>query len=240
MSLGVVFAGLLMHAETARTQDLSPPPPLNLLSVSGEFSHTSSHILEGVSRRRKLGQLTLAYDHRLFSNRSLAFFYELGVTPVAFLQDPLEKVTINSVGKPPLIFGPTPHLTICVPQTFSTHYFTSVVSCSTRWTYGGGFSPLGFSLKILQAHRIHLIFGGNGGLTFTTRQEPIDYAKALNYQGQLGGGLEFNSHGSSTWALEYRLYHLSNGATADTNPGIDGQMVGLTYSFRPRNLANRP
>ena len=191
-----------------------------------------------MTRRRKLGQQGFTYGLQLFSRRDTALYYEFAINPVVFIQDPIATTAVVPIGGgAPYSVTSQPSDGVCVPTTQRDPKLPAndVTSCSTRWTYGGGFSPFGLRFKMLPSRRIHPTIGGSGALVFTTRDEPVNDSMSLNYMGELGVGFEVRSHGNDSWSVEYRAYHLSNGYTGDNNPGIDGQMIRAQYYIGSKN-----
>ena len=53
----------------------------------------------------------------------------------------------------------------------------------------------------------------------------------MNFTFEFGAGLEMYRGNGRSVALEYRLHHLSNAYAGYNNPGVDNQIIKLTYSF---------
>ena len=66
---------------------------------------------------------------------------------------------------------------------------------------------------------------------YSTQAIPIDYAGSFNFTFDLGAGLEFYRPNSRSVRADYRYHHISNHATAATNPGIDSGIFQVTYAF---------
>ncbi len=100
-------------------------------------------------------------------------------------------------------------------------------------------SPLGAKLNLLPGRRLQPVFTLLGGSMFSTRPIPISQAGSFNFTLEVGAGIElFHSaidapsrFGQRSLRVEYRYHHLSNGFTAQENPGIDSGLLQVTYAF---------
>jgi Lipid A 3-O-deacylase (PagL) len=74
------------------------------------------------------------------------------------------------------------------------------------------------------------------GVLASAREIPEEAAN-LNFTPQIGAGILFPGHGPRTYSVELRLHHLSNGARADFNPGINSIVVRFAVLFGGRQDA---
>jgi hypothetical protein len=244
-SLRPLVLALLLSASTAFSQ-AKPETPiytrLNTFGVFGEYSSNSSHIFLGVSQNRKLLNFGVSYSRRLILNHVIDGQYMIELTPIIFESDPLYTATFTHVSPPPAQTDRTTDTfyAACHPfsETFSsvdqgvTYTNTIAVTCNQRqWTFGQGFSPIGFKLNFLPRHPIQPFLTFLGGYMFATRPIPVSDASSANFTFSVGAGFEFYRSATRSIRAEYRLHHLSNAGIADDNPGIDSQIIQLTYAF---------
>jgi opacity protein-like surface antigen len=242
----VALLALLLSACAALSQ-ATPERPyysrLNSFGVFGEYSNDSSHILLGISQNRKLLDFGGAYSRRVLLNRFVDGQYMIELRPVMLESDPLYRETVTETSPPPARTLPSMDLTYsqsCHPSATSynsvlqgvTYSETITIACGSRqWTFGEGFSPAGFKLNFLPRRRIQPVFTALAGYMFSTKPIPVSAASSANFTFSVGAGLEFYRSGTRSIRAEYRLHHISNANTADENPGIDSQLVQITYAF---------
>jgi len=227
---------LLTLATTAlHAQDLQPYSRRNTFSIFTEYSNTSSHILLGISQNRRLTALGLTYSRRLLHTRYADWNYNLELRPLNFIQEPTVAFR-DSAGS---VIAPNPIQRTCTSGTFKIPGnpgsgfpgYTYTQTCGTRWTYAGGLSPLGQRINIAPRHRLQPFVVSNAGFLAATRDIPVNNSSRFNFTFEFGAGLElFHDHRHS-WSAEYRIHHISNAYTGTNNPGIDNQILKLTYSF---------
>ena len=98
IQFSILTGGLCVKSAASQVQEADAGAPHRVLSVYEEFSHTSSHIIEGVSRRRKLEQIGMTYEMRLFNSRAVAVYYEIGINPITLIEDPIVTTTFSEPG----------------------------------------------------------------------------------------------------------------------------------------------
>jgi hypothetical protein len=122
----------------------------------------------------------------------------------------------------------------------ATYTAVNTYTCGRRqWTFAEGLSPLGTKLNFLPRRRLQPVFTILGGYMFSTRSIPIEQAGSFNFTLEIGAGLELfhpsidapSRFGQRSLRLEYRYHHLSNGFTAQENPGIDNGLLQVTCAF---------
>lgn len=243
--LAALFA-LLLFAPAAFSQASADHPyysRLNTFGILGEYSNDSSHILLGDSQNRKLLDFGGSYSRRVLLNRFVDGQYMLEVRPIMLESDPLFQQTLTQTSPPPERTLPPINLTFpqaCHPSstTYSgtsegtTYTETVTITCSQRqWTFGEGFSPIGFKANLLPRHHIQPVFTALGGYMFSTKPIPISAAGSWNFTFEFGAGFEFYRSATHSIRAEYRFHHISNADSADANPGIDNQLIQVTYAF---------
>lgn len=205
------------------------------LSAFAEYSNTSSHVILGVTQNRRLTALGLAYSRRLLHTPYADWYYATELLPFVLVQDPVTTLTVNSsIGtfseSSPSVSACRPAIIVVPPNPgFSGYSVTR--TCSTRWTYAGGLSPLGQRVNLVPHRRIQPFIVGNAGFLVSPRDIPIGDSSRFNFTFEFGAGVEFFRDRRHSWSAEYRIHHLSNGYTGNNNPGIDNQIVKVTYSF---------
>jgi hypothetical protein len=100
--------------------------------------------------------------------------------------------------------------------------------------FGAGFSPLGWKLGVTPSPALHLFAAGAVGILWFTRNTPVPDARRMNFTFEYGGGIELPRTPLGVLVLGYKFHHLSNAYTADSNPGLDGNVVYLGVLRRRR------
>ena len=230
----------------------SPPRHPTTFSLGAEYSNTSSHIILGASNNRRLTGLDLTLSTRLKQNRILTWSYDLELRPVEFLQDPVSTTTITlqppnapTLGPFPLQNGPIQGACQSFvlpnpPGLASDIPLTETRTCATRWTYAGGLSPLGQRFNFRPAHRLQPYALLNAGFLVSPRDIPSNNSSRFNFTFAFGAGFQIAGTPTHAWSLDYRLHHLSNRALGNTNPGVDSQLLRLSYTFAaPHSFRHR-
>ncbi len=243
--LALLFALLLFGARAfsqVAPTNTSYYSRINGFGLFGEYSNTSSHILIGVSRNRKLLDFGGSYTRRLVLSRYVDAQYMAEIRPVMLESDPITDQTTVIVSPPPRKtftyngpFAGTCHaftLTSTVVDQGVTYSEKFTRTCpGRRWSYGAGLSPIGYKLNFLPRHRIQPVFTGLGGFMVATQQIPVSGARRFNFTFEFGGGLEFYRSTTRSIRVEWRFHHISNDYTANQNPGIDSGLFQATYVF---------
>lgn len=246
---------LMVFASNAFTQVKPAAYPYysraNTFGLFGEYSNDSSHIVLGNAEQRKLLNFGGMYSRRLLIGRIVDWQYLAELRPVMLESDPVYNETFV-VTSPPSQAGTftargLTYAQACHPfsETFTnvvdgvTYSETETVTCGRRWTFGEGFSPIGFKWNFLPRHRLQPVFTGLGGYMFSTQPIPVSGAGSFNFTFEFGVGFEFyrsrdrsgSRFGNRSIRAEYRYHHISNHDTAAANPGIDSGMLQITYAF---------
>jgi hypothetical protein len=241
MNLRLLVSPLLMFLTVlpAAAQERNPYSRRNTFSFFTEYSNTSSHIILGVSQNRRLVGLGLTYTRRVVHTSYADLNYAVELHPVTLFQQPYATDTLIRFGTIPVVganssTGTT--ISPCRAGTILEHGFplpgvTYTRTCETRWSYTGGLSPLGVRVNIAPRKRLQPFIVGNAGFLVSTHDIPYDNSARFNFTFEFGAGLELFHDHSRSIAAEYRIQHLSNAYRAFNNPGIDNQVVKLTYSF---------
>jgi hypothetical protein len=240
-SLWTVLCLFVCLAVCAHAQNEPYYSRLNTFSTYVSYSNTSSHVHWGVSRKRKLVSVGGAYARRFNAphwfdwTRHASVFYEIEVAPLNFIEDQVATDTLTFTGfQQGTYTSITQVYNVCQPFTFTYPGFagyTAVRTCGTRWTYLGGLSPVGFRVNARPRHRIQPFVDSHLGFLVSTKDVPVNLSSQMNFTFEFGAGVEMYRREGRSLALEYRLHHLSNAYVGYDNPGVDNQIIKLTYSF---------
>lgn len=234
-----LLAALLVAFGVAplRAQDLPTYSFRQSFSTFAEYSNTSSHIILGASQNRRFVALGLTFSQRLLHSHYVDWHYAPEILPFALIQDPVATQTFVSSNSSFSQTAPTgvacKPAVDTVPADPATGFpgYTFTQTCSTRWTYAGGISPLGQRINFAPRSRLQPFVVGNAGFLVSPRDIPVNDSSRFNFTFEFGGGLEFFRDHHHSWSAEYRIHHLSNDYTGYYNPGVDSQIVRLTYSL---------
>ena len=203
------------------------------------YANNSIRFLEGDSEQRKLLLIGASYSRRLLLNHSLNWQYDVEIRPVALNSDPVETVTITETfTNPPKTVTSTSQTVpeyACHASTITTSIpggtSTTATTCSRRWVYGGGISPVGFRWNFRPHHAVQPLLVGHGGFIESVDAIPIRDAASFNFSFDLGGGIEWYRTPEHSLRFEFRLHHISNRETAPRNPGIENPQFQFSWAF---------
>lgn len=230
-----------LSAASQSKPETRPYTRLNTFGILAAYSNDSSHMLLGIAENRKLLNIGVAYNRRLWSNRLVNWQYSAELLPVALESDPLQvTVTTLTYTNPPLTFATTstmPTQAACHNYSGSGSIpnggpsYTFVASCSRRWTIGEAFSPIGFQWNFTPRRRLQPFLVGHGGYMYSSQTIPVTNSGNFNFTFDLGVGIELYRTRTQSVRAEYRYHHISNDWTASSNPGIDSGLFQVSYTF---------
>ncbi|MGC2639503.1 MAG: acyloxyacyl hydrolase [Acidobacteriaceae bacterium] len=214
---------------------------VNSFGVFGAFSNDSSHILLGVSERRKLADIGFSWDRRLMIGRAANWQFSLELLPVALESDPLGRSVVTQTApeakattydEGAVISCASFERAYTYTNNDTTYSGTTLSYCHGRqWTIGEAMSPVGFQWNFRPRARLQPFAVAHGGYMYSTRPIPVALAGSFNFTFDIGAGVElFRTHSQSI-RTEYRYHHISNHDTAYENPGIDNGVLQLTWVF---------
>ena len=213
------------------------------LGVFGEYSPTSSHMLLGYARQRKLVGIGGSLAWRLINRHSFELAYLVEVRPMLLESDPtLVSITNAQFGTftfvPPLVLvDPINPVLFAVSQPGGDAQNSSFTpNYSRRWTYTGGASPFGLKLNGFTHRRLQPELTGNGGFLISPRDIPIEDSSSFNFTLEIGAGLQWYRTPTQSIQAEICYHHLSNGDLGTANPGVDSALWKVTYSFGRNHL----
>jgi opacity protein-like surface antigen len=232
-------------AAQAAPQEDQPYARVNSFGFLVAYSNDSSHMILGNVEQRKILNIGASYSRRLFLNHVVNWQYDGEILPVALDSDPVQTITETityNTNPPNTVSGTTSNPlanTRCTPvsETFTgtegtvTFMGTVVVTCTRRWVYGGGMSPIGFRWSFLPQRKVQPFLGGHGGFMESTQQIPINYAGTFNFTFDFDAGFEWYRTHSRSLRFEYRYHHISDHNLTTYNPGIDNSLFQVSYVF---------
>jgi hypothetical protein len=209
--VALLFAGLLAAAPASRCQIGESYEPKNEFGVWAGYSFDSPHVI-GTTSERQVGLLAVHYARTLWKNPSASLQYTIDVLPLELVLEPKIKNVIFTT--------PPPH------NTF--------IPGARDYVYGGGVNPIGFKVNFLRRRRFQPFLASTAGFIASVKRVPIDVpgGTQFNFAFDFQAGFQrYNSSRTRAWTLGYKLLHISNANRADLNPGMDGNVIFLGYSF---------
>lgn len=237
----LALAGFALGAQGLEAQTDTAHLPLAhrySLGVFAEYSPTSSPMLLGISRQRKLVGVGGAFTRRLVSRHSVELDYLIEVRPLLMESDPtVVSFYSNQFGYVKFL----PPVPVVNPNNLADFYNVDTAQYayggysdarfSRRWTYTGGADPFGFKLNGFKRDRVQPEVMANAGLIVATRDIPIQQSSYFNFTFQFGAGVQWYRTTTQSLLLEYRFQHFSSKNLGTYNPGTDSGVVKLTYWF---------
>ncbi len=235
------MAGLRGRAQE-RPSTEGPFDRKNTWTVLAEYSNTSSEFVAGSARQRRLVTLGGAYTRRVVRFGGTELGYRVELRPLVFESDPVLNVTSTYSGAFAETFSSeVPTVGVCAAYSYTStapqpppnppETFSVVATCGRRWTFGQSFSPFGVRYALAYRHHVQPYMLGTLGYMYTSRPVPVATAESFNFVIDAGAGVEVFRAGRRSVSLEARAHHFSNRNTAQTNPGVDSVVYGVSYSF---------
>ncbi len=201
-----VFAALLVLSCASRTwgQGTQGEHTLkrgdNELGVIGGTS-VNTPTLIGTVEDSRLTFAAFRYGRVIGTRGPVAFEYTVDFVPLAL------------VSRPEFVFTQEP----------GSNRFT--VRTTHRTVYGAGPSPVGFKFNFRREKRVQPFASTSGGILYFSKQVPLAGSSQFNFTFEFSGGVQFFTHSRRAVTLGYRLQHVSNGNTAEFNPGLDANVI---------------
>lgn len=165
------------------------------LAIWGGHSFHNGHVF-GFDQDSSLTLAGASYARPFFHFRSFALKYRADIIPYARLNEPAR-------------------------FTASGHAATSL----RRSITGGGVAPVGIQLEVPRFWRLQPVFHSTGGFLYFKDRVLSPRASQFNFTIDLGSDLRFITSRHSALTVGYMYHHLSNANIANSNPGVDSQMV---------------
>lgn len=102
---------------------------------------------------------------------------------------------------------------------------------STAVTYGMGSNPVGANVIFLPNGKWQPFVGVHGGVLYFNRNVLSPQGSQFNFLLDGRAGMRYMLSGRRSVSVSYRFQHMSNAYTAVDNPGLDSQMIQLSYNF---------
>jgi len=246
--VGGVMLSLALGSTTMHAQEADEFSRKNTWTVFSEYANTSSHILLGQVRQRKLADFGGSYAWRI-GHTGLRYVVEY--RPVLFEGD----VTLTAQStyvENPQPAGVSPYTVTstqvvegaCRPLTYintfpivngtttvGTETVTSVITCGRHWTYGEAITPVGLRYSFMTKRPMQPFVIATGGYMFSDHAVPLDSAGFFNFTFDFGAGIEVFRSKTQSFSVEARYHHFGNNNTASSNPGVDSLVYKLSYNF---------
>lgn len=223
-------------------------------SVFTEYSPDSSHILLGIVNQRTFFTVGGAWNQRLSTHRGWQLFYAPEVRPLMVESDPVQTGFAYDACAPTAAGQPCtplsgsfrfPHKLPVVNTALRSEDYGGVIlgqsyyqnftfAYARRWTYVGALSPVGFRASFLPRARLQPILEANAGFAVSNRDIPMFDTSAFNFTFSFGGGFQLWRTPTRATQIEYRFQHLSNADIGYNDPGIDSQMIHVSYLWGRR------
>lgn len=174
----------------------------------GIFSGTSLNTptIIGTVEDSRLTLVGLRYGRILGTIKRVAFEYTVDVIPVAV------------VSQPRFVAIPT------APGTFS-------IQKEHQSVYGVGIAPVGFKFNFRRDKRVQPFSSTSGGFLYFTKQVPAPGSSQFNFTFNFSGGVQILTSSRKAITLGYEFRHISNGGTAQFNPGLDANIIYAEFSI---------
>jgi hypothetical protein len=204
--------------------------------VTSNYSPTSSHILIGISGRRRTFAVGAEYTRRLWEGREARIDYSGEFSPLFRESDPTIVAEETTVAGSTVV---TPVAPMRVVEVNHAPIGSSCVSvCSPIYpvyghdetTYAVALSPFGTRVIWMPRHRVQPTFETSLGVILSSRDIPVDGTAVFNYQFSFGPGVQVFASRQTALRLEYVFRHISNANSGTLNPGIDQCVFRLTLS----------
>jgi hypothetical protein len=182
-------------------------PGTNQLGVWAGYS-PNNPTYNGSTTNRPFFELNVQYARVLFAIDTFAIKYIADFVPVAIIKQPHQGYDENGE----LVDLPGSDQTIP----------------------GVGVSPIGLQINLCRGCVLQPYVNGTGGILYFTRDVPVAMSSKFNFTFALGGGVEIWHKENQSFILGYKYQHISNGYTADQNPGVDMNLfyVGYAWSWK--------
>ena len=245
---------VLVCIRGAAGQERAQYDPMSSYSVFTAYSNDSSHMILGVSEKRRFFAAGVDYSRRLGGRSIFSWRYQIEMIPLVLLRNPKLTTTVTNtpIGDPTAGNFPAGTMqysslqqTRCSSSSGSgTYYqlgengqeipvgtFTYSSVCSNPWTYGFGLSPLGQRVNFLPHRGVQPYAVANAGFVAFANAVPLDSATRFNFSFEFGGGVQWYVRPGRAWSLDYRDHHISNAGRGFDNPGVDNGTLRLAYTF---------
>jgi hypothetical protein len=236
------FAVASSGGQSLRNETYSPKI---IYGLSTEGSWASPDIIAGLLAKQTVVAVSVDMDIALHQGRRARYSWEFEVLPLYMLGDlRFQQLTIITLpGQTPTV--QTYDALVAYPCSDSTYTgpnivvvngvatvsgtITSTQTCTRKWTYGGGLSPLGQRWNFRTGRQLQPYALINAGFVLSTEAVPLSDATRFNFTAEGGAGVEVFHSPKGSVAFDIRYHHLSNGGRGVENPGVENWMFRLGY-----------
>lgn len=97
--------------------------------------------------------------------------------------------------------------------------------------YGAGLSPLGLKVNFAQQSWIKPFVAASIGFLYFEDDIPVPRSSRFNFTPEIGLGAQFFLAPKRAVTIAYKLHHMSNANTGQSNPGMDSHVLYAGFSF---------
>lgn len=204
----LLFAVTIFAAPATRAQVAEHYTLKNEFGVWAGYSPDSPHVI-GITSERQLIVLAAHYGRTLWERESFALQWTVDVAPLEMVLEP----KITQLVTPGGIIFQEGH---------------------REYVYGFGLHPLGLRMNFLRQRRLQPFVASTAGFVASLNAVPVDVPQGtkFNFTFDFQGGVQWFNHAHDrAWTIGYKLDHISNANRVSLNPGMDGHVIFLGYSF---------
>lgn len=210
-----------MRAGSAGAQAPARPDAPIAWEVWGGLAQNSPGTLWGAEQGRDIAVVAVRAAKLLASSPSVRLEYVMDLVPAAWVSMPRRTSRC----------GPLPPSEPCNDY----HAFEG-----SDAVWGIGAAPVGIRTEFRAERWAQPYLAASAGVLYFNRPVPVDDAGRANFTADVGGGVRFAMPARFRVSIGYKFYHISNGGTARTNPGLDGHMLVMGLRRIPyRSLPER-
>lgn len=96
---------------------------------------------------------------------------------------------------------------------------------------GFGVSPIGLFLPFERRKPITPFVSSTGGFVLFNKPFPNEDGRNINFEFKLSFGLKTQFAGKTGLSFAYTFHHISNGGSGDFNPGLDSNVMSVSFLF---------
>ena len=111
-------------------------------------------------------------------------------------------------------------------------YDSIALTSEKKIVYGAEISPIGIRLLWRRHERWKPYLMADGGILYFADKVLSSGGTHLNFSGNFGTGLQVSISKRTELRVGYSYYHLSNGDTAEKNPGLDSNLISATLYLK--------
>jgi hypothetical protein len=181
-------------------------PPVEWQAMAG-FSPDSPRWI-GTAPDRKFLLASVGYNYRCWSVKSINVDFSVSLLPVATVFQPDQSRLDITTGRSVFI--------------------------KKHAVYGLGVLPVGFIVTPKKETRLQPFFDTHGGIIVSTDPIPYDIpdATGLNFLFDFGVGIKWKISARQAMAFGYKFLHVANASTTRTNPGLDNNLVTVSFMLQ--------